>query len=70
MENKMYHFNPHDYGQAYFVMANSKEQALELVANSKEYYAEKFIGVTVDNLPFKYTIDEIPFGKVIRMEIC
>lgn len=66
--NKMYFFNPHDYGQNYHVLASSKEEALKFVIESDEYGSESFIGTTVDNLPDKYTIDEYELGKVLRTE--
>lgn len=67
---KMYHLNPNGYGQGYFVLANSKEQALEFVVKSKEYNSDRFIGKTIDNLPDKYTMDEYSEGEVVREEVC
>jgi hypothetical protein len=67
---KMYHLNPNDYGQGYFVLANSKEQALEFIVKSKEYGSDEFIGKTIDNLPDKYTMNECKEGEVVRHEIC
>ena len=66
---KMYHLNPNGYGQGYFVLANSKEQALEFIVKSQEYNTEMFIGKTIDNLPKKYTIDEHEEGVVLREEV-
>ncbi len=67
---KMYHLNPNDYGQSYFVLATSKKQALDFIIKSQEYNTEIFIGKTIDNLPEKYTIDEHEEGVVIRIEKC
>ncbi len=67
---KMYHLNPNDYGQSYFVLANSKEEALEYIISSKEYECEQFRGETINSLPHKYTMDELDLGDVVSREIC
>lgn len=66
---KLYHLNPNDYGDEYFVLAESKEKALEYITNSKEYGSELFKGKDINNLPDKYTLNEYELGKVIRSEI-
>lgn len=64
----MYHINPHNYGQNYFVLAESNVQALEFLSKSIEFGADNFIGKTIDDLPRKYTIDEYNIGEVVRTE--
>jgi hypothetical protein len=34
MENKLYHLNPNSWGQEYYVMAESKEKALEYIVQT------------------------------------
>lgn len=67
--NKLYYLNPNDWGMEYFVMAPSKEEALNYIANSGKYEADKFKGLTPDNLPKKYTLDEYEVGQVIESEL-
>jgi hypothetical protein len=67
--NKLYHLNPNNWGTEYFVMAPSKEEALNFIANSGKYEADKFKGKTINNLPYKYTIEEYEVGQVIQSEL-
>ena len=67
----MYHLNPHDYGQGYFVLATSKEEALEFILNSNEYGVDEIKRAVMDNkkFPYKFTMDEHSIGQVVRHEI-
>lgn len=45
MENKLYHLNPNTWGQEYYVLAESKEKALEYIVKEitiKEEETRKF----------------------------
>ena len=66
---KLYYFNPNDYGSEFFVMSNSKTEALEQVKNSKHYDSKLFKDSTIYHLPSKYTIDEYELNQVIRSEL-
>lgn len=70
MENKLYHLHPNSYGMEYFVLANSKEQALEFIIQSGEYEVKMFKNSTINNLPWRYTLEEYKLGEVISSEIC
>jgi hypothetical protein len=79
---KLYYINPNDYGTEYFVMTESKEQALECVKKYLKEMADGEAGemssvygsdydnlwkeATVNNLPNDYTIDEYKQGEVIE----
>ena len=82
---KLYHLNPNNYGQEYFTVANSKEEAmgnikkylLSKTENENDCYIKGYISdynswkdVNIDNLPGKYTLDEHNIGDVIESEIC
>ena len=85
MENKLYYFNPNDYGEQYFTVAKTKEDAYRnlLIFLKKQwddvvfafYYQEvyeKWSTVDPQNeatYPDAYTIDEISEGEVIKSEI-
>lgn len=69
MGNKLYHLNPNGYGSEFFVIAYIKSEALKLIVQSGEYDSDMFKDSTPDSLPFKYTLDEYPAGKVVRSEI-
>lgn len=76
--NKIYFFNPHDYGECYTVLSDSKENAFESLINylhdesgQREYLERaynKWQDSTVDNLPDKYTIDVFEYGQVLETE--
>lgn len=65
---RIYHLNNNDYGQQYFVLASSSEEALELICKSGEYDSERFIGTTVDSLPNNYVFDVKDYGEVVSYE--
>jgi hypothetical protein len=81
---KLFHFNPNNYGEQAFVVADNKEQAIEFLKNSKpelngvneedQYskilveYHKQKINAMIDCLD-GYTIDEHPVGHVIFSEI-
>ena len=80
---KMYHFDPNDYGDCFFVMAASKEDAIKFVEKhleDEEGYptfgkwnveSEEREKVIPDfRKPFKkFTIQEFEEGEVLPMEI-
>lgn len=65
---KLYHLNPNDYGEEYFVLAESKEHAFELILEKLDKNCT-LATCTWDTLPRKYTLDEYNYGEVIRSEI-
>lgn len=71
---KLYHFNPHDYGDEAFVMAESKEKACEYLRNSDkfeqgDYYESRTVEMMIAE-DCKYVIEEYSVGEVVRSEIC
>lgn len=82
---KLYYFNPNDYGQEAFVLAENKEKAKEYLLKQKlppkitkamydypEYDASLFHNEMIDdmvNLKDKYTLEEHGVGEVIFSEI-
>lgn len=83
MKMEMYYFNPNTYGTEFITMAESPNEALEnlkkyLLKESKHGDIEdrwylnlynEWKDSTVDNLPYKYTIDEYYEDDVIETEI-
>jgi hypothetical protein len=74
---KLYHLNPNNYGQQYFVISDSRQNAFDAILNhlnskSDDFYQEylkMFKKGGLDNLPKKYTLDEYEVNQVIRSEI-
>jgi hypothetical protein len=79
---KLYFFNPNDFGTEYYVMHESKQQALESVKSFlkrmadgdggdvatvyRDDYENLWENASVDLLPAKYSIDEFSLGQVIE----
>ncbi len=84
VKRKMYHINPNDYGQGYFVMSLSKERALlalqdyfdDIYFKAKKGYDKKDAKADVDywakasitKMPEKYSIDEYKEGIIVDHE--
>jgi hypothetical protein len=79
--NRLYHFNPNDYGPEFFVMSDSEENAIKALNKhlkeseyfdfdcewKDEYFKPKSVqGVLVHN---GYTIDVYEQNQVIESEI-
>ena len=67
---KMYQLNPNDYGDGFFVMAESKDEAIRNINASRDCgidLSQYFIDGT---LPKKYSIDEYEMNVVVRQENC
>lgn len=85
VELKMYYFNPHNYDCAYSIMANSREDALNLLVDHLhrevfnagddqlsieiERIYDIWASATSDSLPDKYSIDEFGYDDVLQTEI-
>jgi hypothetical protein len=77
---KLYHLNPNDYDNEFFVMAESPEKALEYIVNHLGYLSDgkniyedhyqKFKKSNIECLPDKYSLDDYGLGEVIESEIC
>jgi hypothetical protein len=70
---KMYHFNPHFYGEEYFVMAENKVKALEYLIKYLGETASVWINVNPldpKSFPNRYTLDEYGVGEVVYTELC
>lgn len=71
---KLYRFNPPNYGEQAFVIAESKEKAIEALQNSKTENQDFCTDADHQNLIFQmtngsYTIDEFEIGEVVFAEI-
>ena len=77
----LYFINPNDYGDEYFVMAESKEMIFyylkcylkkKLEDEEEQFrsiYEEdysKWENATIEHLPKKYTIDEYGIGQIVE----
>jgi len=83
---KLYYFNPNNYGQQYFVCAESKQDAIDYLLKYlkkksldenecyREIYNETFEcfkKAYVDkSIELEYTIEEHDVGDVVQTEIC
>ena len=83
---KMYHYNPNDYGDEFFVMAENKTKAHEYLLKHLEdkivsagCYAKMYqddlemwkkVNPLDDKILGIYTLDEHEIGSVIKSEIC
>lgn len=74
----MYYFNPEGYGQEYFVMAETREEAIMYVKrsiqnkidqNKKDGYCYEVYEDIIKEID-DYRIDELPEGWVVQTEIC
>jgi len=77
--SKLYYFNPHTYGETAFVVAETKEQAIQYLKDSKQKYEDteymkwweyhkEHIEKMLDPKE-GYTIDEYEQGQVFFSEI-
>jgi len=79
---RLYHLNPNDYGDEWFVAAYSKQEALKIILSeievnvgnsiSNKHNLKLFSNIDITNptsYPYKYTLDEHPIGYVIKSEI-
>lgn len=63
---KLYHFNPNNYGQEYFVMSDSEQSAIVSLNNFLKTNEDEY------RWPFswgKYTIDVYEANNVVQSEI-
>lgn len=76
---KLYHLNPNGYGGEWFVMAESREKALESILTSvkrncagrNDYGECELIERFIKTGAFKkYSLDEYDAGEVVVSEIC
>lgn len=76
---KLYHINPNDYGQEFYICSESPETALNhikkwlkdaaQVNNFYGGYLRLFENSNVDKLPLKYSIHEYQPNQVARSEV-
>ena len=66
---KMYYYNPNDYGDEFFVMAENRTEAHKYLIKHLGDNLEMWGNVNpLDNttFPCKYTLDEYEMGSVIQ----
>lgn len=73
---KLYHLNPDGYGDEWYVMSDSKQNALRVMIdteNAKEHPSHEYLYI-MENMHkgisvWGYTLDEYGINEVIKSEI-